>query len=397
MTLSEQTPATGSSAAPMAPQAPGQPRPRVPAIFAILAAVVIVALAVGLFALRQRPADTGHGTRTFPLPEAHVGPVRPTVGPDGNIWFIEEVTDKTKVVRITPNGDLTEFALPADSPNVAGAPSDIVAGPDGNLWLTIHAFHGSSDGTPAGAIGRMTTSGDITEYPLPIENRTFTTPAHIAVGPDHNLWFTASVISLGNQPGTDESYGAIGRITSQGSITLFTMPAPWTDPFDIVAGGDGQLWFTTQNDDGSKSAIGSITTSGTVRMYSGPASGLHVAMLAAAPDGSLWVGETDLTSQALGGAIGRVEHDGTITEYRLPAANTAPFSLTFAPDGTLWVALVSGDGDHDALGRVSPSGAITEFPLPARTTPSGLVWGPDGNLWVTELTANAIARINPPK
>jgi hypothetical protein len=77
---------------------------------------------------------------------------------------------------------LTEYRLPN-----GGWPGAIVAGPDGALWFTY-----------GNKIGRITTDGVITEYPLPIaEKRQL---RDIAVGPDSALWYT-------------DWHNKIGRIT----------------------------------------------------------------------------------------------------------------------------------------------------------------------------------------
>lgn len=51
-----------------------------------------------------------------------------TVGPDGNIWFVEGAI--SKIGMITPAGVITEYSVPAGQD-----PHAIVAGPDGNLWF----------------------------------------------------------------------------------------------------------------------------------------------------------------------------------------------------------------------------------------------------------------------
>jgi virginiamycin B lyase len=53
----------------------------------------------------------------------------------------------------------------------------ITAGPEKDLWFT-------DDGTSK--IGKITTSGTITEYALPSGSHAY----RIAAGPDDNLWFT---------------------------------------------------------------------------------------------------------------------------------------------------------------------------------------------------------------
>jgi streptogramin lyase len=81
---------------------------------------VLVALAASLFALRLRSTAANHATKVFPLPRAQAGPSGPVVGPDGNIWFLEIERPSPHIARITPDGYLTEFSLPTNTPNVAG-------------------------------------------------------------------------------------------------------------------------------------------------------------------------------------------------------------------------------------------------------------------------------------
>jgi len=130
------------------------------------------------------------------------------------MWFTEGGT--SKIGRITTSGDFTEFALTS----VGNYPFAIVAGPDGNLWFTE---------SNTNKIGRITTSGAITEFLIPTANFS---PGHIATGPDGNLWITEY---LPNK---------IGRITPAGVITEFTVPTANSEPYGIALGPDGNLWFT---------------------------------------------------------------------------------------------------------------------------------------------------------
>ncbi|HEX9304299.1 MAG TPA: hypothetical protein VGA31_07600, partial [Thermoanaerobaculia bacterium] len=68
----------------------------------------------------------------------------------------------------------------------------------------------------------------------------------ITTGPDGNLWFIE-----GN---------AIGRITTAGVVTEFPMPTPQSYPTRIVAGPDGALWFTESGFANGSPKIGRITT-----------------------------------------------------------------------------------------------------------------------------------------
>ena len=48
------------------------------------------------------------------------------------------------------------------------------------------------------------------------------------------------------------------------------------------------------------------------------------------------------------------------------------------------------------IGRITPSGQITEYPLPSRTAgPDKITTAPDGTLWFTVRTSRQIATIAP--
>ena len=63
----------------------------------------------------------------------------------------------SKIGRITTAGVITEYPIPTP----AGVPDGITAGPDGALWFIEYAGN---------KIGRITTAGVITEFPIPTAN-----------------------------------------------------------------------------------------------------------------------------------------------------------------------------------------------------------------------------------
>jgi streptogramin lyase len=82
---------------------------------------------------------------------------------------------------------------------------------------------------------------------------------------------------------------------------------------------------------------------------------------------------------------------GTITEFSLPVF-TGPWGIAAGPDTNLWFTEAAANG----IGRITPAGVITEYPIPTQTSyPRGIVSGPDGNLWFVESHANKIGRITP--
>jgi streptogramin lyase len=80
---------------------------------------------------------------------------------------------------------------------------------------------------------------------------------------------------------------------------------------------------------------------------------------------------------------------GVFTEFPVPTINADPIGISSGPDGNLWFTeCVAGK-----IGKISPAGAITEYPVSFGASPTGIIAGPDGNLWFTEPGLNQIGRI----
>src|SRR4029078_4488364 len=79
---------------------------------------------------------------------------------------------------ITPTADLMEWAVPNLGPGATTGLGAITTGPDGNLWFVEQTSN---------RIGRITTSGTITTFPIPTAN---SGPFDITAGPGGFMWFT---------------------------------------------------------------------------------------------------------------------------------------------------------------------------------------------------------------
>jgi streptogramin lyase len=354
----------------------------------------------------------------FPLPTAGLNPSHLTVGPDGNLWFTESSQDATSpgaIGRITPTGAITQFQLPTGD----GSPSSLMVGPDGDLWFTdgagigritpagdITQFPGGGrdltvgpDGNlwfiDGGAIGRITPAGVATYFPLPESQGSL---SGLTVGPDGNLWSRDYFLyDFGASPP-----GNVDRITPAGAITQFPLPDGF--PGDLTVGPDGNLWFTVEGGTGFYGSrgygIGRITPSGAITEFALP--GNHdpayyaSSDLTAGPDGNLWFNEALLTITGLqrGAAIGRITPSGAIT--RFPLRTRRDFNqgvLTTGSDGNLWLTWEVGN-DKRTIIRITPAGAVTVFPFPpGHLPPNDLIVGPDGNLWFAD--GAAIGRLEP--
>lgn len=143
----------------------------------------------------------------FPVPTPNSFPDDITTGSDGNLWFTEQLGGK--IGRITPSGDITEFG------NDLGSPRSITDGPDGNVWFTL-SF------TPQ--IGRITPAGDITLFPTP------NTPEMIARGNGNYLLFT------------EFGFNKFAQITTTGVVTE-SREFLHSQPTGITAGRGRSVWF----------------------------------------------------------------------------------------------------------------------------------------------------------
>ena len=95
---------------------------------------------LGSQAYEGRAAVAGRGvgmlTRAFFASELADGSlIQPfdIVGSDGNVWFSEHTGNR--IGRITPRGELAEFAIPTPS----SQPRAIALGADGNIWFGMFA------------------------------------------------------------------------------------------------------------------------------------------------------------------------------------------------------------------------------------------------------------------
>jgi streptogramin lyase len=118
------------------------------------------------------------------------------------------------------------------------------------------------------------------------------------------------------------------------------------------------------------------------------ASGSSPLGVTAGADGNIWF--TESFSQK----IGRITPAGVITEFPIvhPDTDLKPGFIAAGPDGNLWFG-ESHAGAKGRIARMTPDGTLTEFAVPSGDSPLGIAAGADGNLWFTENFGNRIGRI----
>jgi len=110
--------------------------------------------------------------------------------------------------------------------------------------------------------------------------------------------------------------------------------------------------------------------------------------IAPGPDNALWFTESAANQ------VGRITPEGVITEYPLPEAGDLGQgivnNITAGPDGNLWFV----EAGANRIGRITPKGVIAQFLIPTpKSRLDGIVAGPDDALWFTEYDAATIGRI----
>jgi virginiamycin B lyase len=295
--------------------------------------------------LLATPASASKTFSEFGTPTPNSVPAGITLGPDGNIWYTECANGA--VGNLTPGKPPsfgTEFP-------VGGCPVSITSGPDHNLWFT------DEEGSSTSAIGRITTAGTVTMFQLPSGDVFWNEDANgvdqITTGPDDNLWFTASH----NDDAGSTAY--VGRMTTDGTMTLFSVPADDADAVAITAGPDNNLWFTL---DDSNDDLGQITTSGSITLFPGDGNGNASFGGITSWDGELWLAD--------GSAVRRIATNGTGGNVPLPAGSKANGAL--APGSctdTLWYT--GGDESDSSVFHNNDIGVIDHLFNPtALNTPS---------------------------
>lgn len=311
-------------------------------------------------------------------------------------------------------GCLTEFhPASAEGLRAGDATTAIVTGSDGALWFYE---------VNTNQIGRITTDGRITEFPIPGPK---SLQGFLAAAPDRSIWFTEDVA------------GKLGHLTADGKITEIVIPNAGTKPGErlirsVSVAANGDVWYLARGDN----SIGQITADGRIVEHAvlpAPPAGTRANLTLGAgfaldPDGSVWIinsalrkierwregtslreypvqnnpgpriaigpdGSVWFSEQAQGvdgkHAVGRIAPDGTVREY--PLADLAqPIGITVAPDGTAWFT----EYGIAKIARMTPDGTLTEFPIPTPlSTPFGITAGPDGNIWFTGGTSGNVGRI----
>lgn len=196
-------------------------------------------------------------------------------------------------------------------------------------------------------------------------------PLGIVAGPDGNMWFTEYKASR------------IGVIKPDGTIVEHPTKSPGIRPAFIAQGPDGNLWFTGLD------RIGVITPIGAQREHILHSGCDPAGNLTAGPANSIWFTET-CSSAAYLVQMSTGADEGLYAEYPIDFASN--YGVVVGPDGNLWLA----ESRYGNFGEFTwPAAVYSEFaPLHADPGTPWLTVGPDNNLWMPEPDYHLLASIN---
>jgi streptogramin lyase len=275
-----------------------------------------------------------------------------------------------------------------------GTNNKIVAGPDGNIWMTVS--EGEKD------VARITPAGAVEAFELEEINN----PIGIAPGPEGKLWVTAinkvASFSPSDPKGTSQTF-EINTVTSNNPI---------------VAGPDGQMWvaasnnvvhFSPANPEGTATAIAveeldprDIDVAGSLLAIADTGKSRIVTMTTGGAEQDISIGHEkegkfEGASQGLAGSpSGQIgfsqpgaapEQIGLVTPPNPAQAfdrDGDPFGVAYGSDDAFWIALSGSTAANTGVERLTSTGEHTFLGgTPEGFTPRQIAAGPDNTIWVT--------------
>ncbi len=293
-----------------------------------------------------------------PVVDGHFALASPTgtnnklvAGPDGNIWVTvrgEVPGEEKDVARVTPAGAVTEF----DLKGISGV-ENIAVGPEGKLWVT--AVNTIASFSPS----------DPTKTSEAFANNEIGGNNPIVAGPDGQLWIASEEKVIHLKP------------SEPGSEKENEYPVAGLSPRDIDVTGS-QLVIA----DAGKPRIVTMTTAGVEKEY--PIGYVKGAIAEGASQG---------VAGSPSGLIGFSQPGAAPEQIGLlmppnPAQSFSrdgdPFGVALGSDGAFWIALSGSTPTNVGVERLTATGEATYLGgLPDGFTPRQIAAGPNNTIWVT--------------
>lgn len=365
-------------------------------------------------------------------------------GSDNNLWFTDECS--VQIVKMNTAGQATIFSGNGTANGITGT-EYIVPGADGALWFT-----GTNSGSPLQSIMRIdpatatVANPGVSEFPL--QGFPFVLAADNTNG---EIYFKESSRDLVAPQYFGPAIGAINVFTKQTTegvkgwesqnleedtgltfdgtslwssdefssqihkinivapaITAFQLTLG-SKPTSITLGPDNNLWFI----ESANSKIDQLTPNGTLGLsVPTKTAKAQPQQITKGPGNTLWfteLGPLDASGNPQSGVqkVGRITTSGALTEFPVAAdstcanlnqvaGNLGPTGIALGSDGNMYVADSCGN-----IERFTSTGIETDVVPPIDTDfnsvacPSAITAGPDGNLWYLDPCANSVGKLVP--
>jgi streptogramin lyase len=228
----------------------------------------------------------------------------------------------------------------------------------------------------------------------------------VPLGPDSvraeggNKWPRAIATSDGSVWANYNSVEAPIFHTPPGASTSESLPALVSGqiPSHWARGPDGRLWFTEGT---AAENSGPLTTPTVDRIgrldpvtkavveFGGLSTGADAQAIAPGPDGNIWFLEFGTNS------VGRITPSGAVTEFQLPTglqlSRHRGEEITAGPGDDMYFLTNGG------IARMTTEGTLAGFlgDVGPAFGANAIAYGRDGNLWATQCEPGAVVRITP--
>ena len=223
-----------------------------------------------------------------------------------------------RLAAVTSSGAISEYTIPYIA-------QTLVAGAGDTLWFSSSTpLFGGGPAYPARpTIVQVSASGAVlAQHQMPDDGGPYPFITSLTLGPDGNVWFTAP--------------GRVGRMTTSGTYTIFPIPAGseiTPTPTAITVGVAGDLWWI----DG-RTRVGRVSAGGQITMYE-PQGVIELRTIAPGPDGNMWaVAETAGAPGETAYSIVEVGPTGGISTSPVDLAGIGANQILPGPGGDMWIA-----------------------------------------------------------
>jgi streptogramin lyase len=155
-------------------------------------------------------------------------------------------------------------------------------------------------------------------------------------------------------PDGDPKYSFIGKFdTKTQEWTLFKVPTPWGNPYEVIPDSKDNIWFTEIATD----KIGKLDPrTGKITEYDVPTKGGNPRRFAIDSKDNIWFTEYS------GNKIGMLDsRTGQVTDYEAPTPNSIPYACGVDKNDVVWFSEIGAM----RVGRFDPkTKTFREYPVP---------------------------------